>query len=409
MKLDLVKRQEKTDIPIPGAKFEHTKPDGTKEILTTDEAGKLTLTGVQYGTHRITEIEVMDGYEINGNLIEFHVAQDNKVTLTSKIDITLGNVVFDVTDEGHISVIVEDPLSPFTLRIHKENNKGKMLSGAEFTVYSDSDCTQEVAKGTTDSQGLLNMEGLKIGKQYYLQETKAPKGYRLPLDASGNPVTYEIRTESTPVKDEFIFYVNGKAFTTDSDGMFTVTGTKADRITNMTIVNNIGMKLPNTGSNTTMLLMMGALILGVITMIRWKRDRGGSMKKKTLKMLYALALSTAVAVSGGAGTIGTMQVAAAQARTMLNTQNGIADFRRGDASIIVQGNEGQTLKGKKFQVYKLFNAENSDGGESINYTFNDLYEKSLKTVVGKKIGKEASKVTEYEVIDFLLKSLEIRL
>lgn len=401
MKLDLVKRQEKTDIPIPGAKFEHTKPDGTKEILTTDEAGKLTLTGVQYGTHRITEIEVMDGYEINGNLIEFHVAQDNKVTLTSKIDITLGNVVFDVTDEGHISVIVEDPLSPFTLRIHKENNKGKMLSGAEFTVYSDSDCTQEVAKGTTDSQGLLNMEGLKIGKQYYLQETKAPKGYRLPLDASGNPVTYEIRTESTPVKDEFIFYVNGKAFTTDSDGMFTVTGTKADRITNMTIVNNIGMKLPNTGSNTTMLLMMGALILGVITMIRWKRDRGGSMKKKTLKMLYALALSTAVAVSGGAGTIGTMQVAAAQARTMLNTQNGIADFRRGDASIIVQGNEGQTLKGKKFQVYKLFNAENSDGGESINYTFNELYEKSLKTVVGKKIGKEASKVTEYEVIDYI--------
>ena len=87
------------------------------------------------------------------------------------------------------------------------------------------------------------------------------------MDASGNPVTYEIRTESTPVKDEFIFYVNGKAFTTDSDGMFTVTGTKADRITNMTIVNNIGMKLPNTGSNTTMLLMMAALVLGVITMI----------------------------------------------------------------------------------------------------------------------------------------------
>ena len=96
-----------------------------------------------------------------------------------------------------------------------------------------------------------------------------------------------------------------------------------------------------------------------------------------------------------------MQVAAAQARTMLNTQNGIADFRRGDACIIVQGNEGQTLKGKKFQVYKLFNAENSDGGESINYTFNELYEKSLKTVVGKKIGKEAAKVTEYEVIDYI--------
>lgn len=84
-------------------------------------------------------------------------------------------------------------------------------------------------------------------------------------------------------------------------------------------------------------------------------------------------------------------MAAAQARTMLNTQNGIADFRRGDASIIVQGNEGQTLKGKKFQVYKLFNAENSDGGESINYTFNELYEKSLKTVVGKRLEKKPLK------------------
>ncbi len=403
MKLDLKKVQEGTEIPIPGAKFEHTKPDGTKETLTTDENGALTFKALQHGHHAITELEVMDGYVVNENIIEFDVAEDNKVTLTSKIDATLGNVKFEVTDQGNISLVVEDLLSPFKLQIHKENNKDKLLAGAEFTLFSDKDCTQEVTKGITDDQGILNFDDLKVGQKYYLQETKAPAGYRLPLDESGNPVTYEIYTESTPVKDEFIFYVNGEAFTSDSDseGMFTVTGTKADRVAEMTIINNIGMKLPNTGSNTTMLLMMAALILGMVLLFGYRLERRKTMKKKTFKTFMALALSTVVAMSGVTGSIGSLQVQASEARTTVNTPNGVADFGRGDASITIQGNEGQTLKDKKFNVYKLFNAENSVGGESINYTFNEPYAESLKTVVGEKLGKEAAKVTEYEVIDYI--------
>lgn len=403
MKLDLKKVQEGTDIPIPGAKFEHTKPDGTKETLTTDENGALTFKALQHGHHAITELEVMDGYVVNENIIEFDVAEDNKVTLTSTTDPTLGNIKFEVTAQGNISLIVEDLLAPFSLKIHKLNNKDKLLAGAEFTLFSDKDCTQEVTKGITDDQGILNFEDLKVGQKYYLQETKAPAGYRLPLDESGNPVTYEIYTESTPVKDEFIFYVNGEAFTSDSDseGMFTVTGTKADRVAEMTIINNIGIKLPNTGSNTTLFLMMAALILGVILLFGYRLERRGNMKKKPFKTFMALALSTVVALGGVTSSIGSMQVQAAEARTTVNTPNGVADFRRGDASITIQGNEGQTLAGKKFNVYQLFNAENSVGGESINYTFNEPYAESLKTVVGEKLGKEAASVTEYEVIDYI--------
>ena len=133
---------------------------------------------------------------------------------------------FEVTAQGNISLTVEDLLAPFSLKIHKLNNKDKLLAGAEFTLFSDQDCTQEVAKEITDDQGILNFNELKVGQKYYLQETKAPAGYRLPLDQNGNPVTYEVYTESTPTKDEFIFYVNGEAFTSDSEGMFTVTGTK---------------------------------------------------------------------------------------------------------------------------------------------------------------------------------------
>lgn len=265
LRLDLVKKQAGTDIAIPGARFEHTKPDGTKETLETDADGRLSFKGLQYGHHVISEISVMDGYLLNGNVIEFDVSEKNEITLTSKIDPDLGKVEFQVTPEGNISLMIEDNLSPFKLFIHKENNKDKLLSDAEFTLYRDQECTQEVGKGTTNGEGILSLEGLEVGQIYYLRETKAPAGYRLPLDAKGDPVTYEIYTESTPVKEEFIFYVNGKAYTgtSDPDGMFTVTGTKADREVHMKIINTIGMELPDTGSAMTFFMLLGAMLTGL--------------------------------------------------------------------------------------------------------------------------------------------------
>ena len=67
----------------------------------------------------------MEGYLLNGNVIEFYVAQDNQISITSKIDDTLGKAEIQVTDKGNIIVTMEDPLAPFRLLIHKENQKGK--------------------------------------------------------------------------------------------------------------------------------------------------------------------------------------------------------------------------------------------------------------------------------------------
>ncbi|MDE6953836.1 MAG: isopeptide-forming domain-containing fimbrial protein [Erysipelotrichales bacterium] len=55
--------------------------------------------------------------------------------------------------------------------------------------------------------------------------------------------------------------------------------------------------------------------------------------------------------------------------------------------------EVQSLVGKKFNVYKIFDAENSAGMESINYTMNPEYAKALKKVTGKD--------TEYSIIDYI--------
>lgn len=234
-KLDLVKKQEGKDIVIPNAEFKHTKPDGTSEVVKTDKEGKLVFKGLQYGKHKLQEISVTEGYEINGNVITFTVAEDNTVTLTSKVDETEGKIKFEVTKEGNISIEMEDRLSPFDLIIHKINDKNKKLDGAEFALYADKACTSEIAKGVTENGGVLKFEDLQVDVKYYLQETKAPKGYRLPVDAFGKPVIYEIYAESAPVNWEM----------------------------HKTIENKIGRLLPVTGSTATPIILLAGVLFFV--------------------------------------------------------------------------------------------------------------------------------------------------
>lgn len=83
------------------------------------------------------------------------------------------------------------------------------------------------------------------------------------------------------------------------------------------------------------------------------------------------------------------------------TPNGVANLGGGSASITIKANDGQSMIGKKFSVYKLFDAENAEGMESINYTWNNEYKAAIQKVVGAALSKEASTVTEYEAIDYI--------
>lgn len=130
------------------------------------------------------------------------------------------------------------------------------------------------------------------------------------------------------------------------------------------------------------------------------------------KKRVALALTGILALTGVVGSIpmsmfqNDMAVVCAADGTEYSTVKGVATMGRGQAHIDITENEGQTLVGKKFNVYKLFNAENAKGGESINYTFNPTYEQALKNVVAKALTKAgttiaAADVTEYQVIDYI--------
>ena len=143
------------------------------------------------------------------------------------------------------------------------------------------------------------------------------------------------------------------------------------------------------------------------------------MKKKiAAKGLYA-ALAAATVITTFGGAVGAMPVFADEndgIQTLdagdYQVNDGHVDFGAGDAQITINSNKGQSLVGKRFEVFRLFDAENSAHGESINYTLNQKYAQALKTVVASALNQRdgsslsAADVTEYMVIDYIQTLLE---
>ena len=258
--LNIVKKEKGKDYAIEGAVFEHTLPDGTTETVTTDANGTCKFKALGYGQHKIREVSVPDEYTVNEGIVTFTVAKDNKITLDSNTAAD-NSMQFVVQPNGTASLSVEDTLAPYTLKVTKVNEKGKTLEGAEFTIYTDKDCRTKLAKIVTDSNGVATTEPLTVEKKYYLKETKAPQGYRIPKDAKGNDYVYEVYTKIND-KRQYEYYVNGELHTT-STGDYAIEGTVHERIVNLKVVNQTGLQMPETGTHTTLIL----LAIGVACMV----------------------------------------------------------------------------------------------------------------------------------------------
>lgn len=127
------------------------------------------------------------------------------------------------------------------------------------------------------------------------------------------------------------------------------------------------------------------------------------MEKRMMKICYMMTLAAVLCTSGTTGVTGIKSVYAAEneVQERAATTNGVLNLNNGPASITIKGNDGQSLKGKRFLVYQLFQAENAKGMESINYTFNPEYKKFVCYIVGQRIHKDERNVTEYDVIDYI--------
>ena len=272
IKFDIKKVQAGTSTPVEGAVFLHTMPNGSTKELTTNGSGEITITGLASGTHKIKEIKSPDGYQLNPNEVVFNVASGTgKITFTSG---TNSLIAQGTKDSGDGYATFGDKVNPFNLKITKTNEHGKALKGAEFTLYSDADCKNVVDKQTSDDKGLLSFKNLDVDKTYYFEETKAPQGYRIPVDENGKAYVHSVYVSATPQTDTFNFTVDGiKYDTSKTSGNIRLEGTKKDRVVAVDITNKTTQLLPETGSNGTILLIGLGVAVIAFALYKSKKDK----------------------------------------------------------------------------------------------------------------------------------------
>ena len=272
---NIVKKQYRTESVISGAVFKHTDPNGKVETVTTDKNGKASFRGLIDGKHTIEETYVDPAYFVNDHKIEFtvtggQISKEGLDKLQFEASGTNGSIKVTANKEDGYDAVIEDKPAYYKLQMHKVNDVDTKLAGAEFTLYSDAACTKVLKKGTTDSNGILTMEQLTIGQIYYLAETKAPNGYRLPLK-NGKPVVYTIRGDSSS-KDNFAIVVNDKTYS-GSSGEWYVSGSGSDRYAHFRVVNQRQTKLPNTGSHAMLIIVIAGLALVVGALVFERKNK----------------------------------------------------------------------------------------------------------------------------------------
>lgn len=272
IKFDIKKVQAGTSTPVAGAVFLHTMPNGSTKELTTNGSGEITITGLASGTHKIKEIKSPDGYQLNPNEVVFNVASGTgKITFTSG---TNSLVTHGTKDSGDGYATFGDKVNPFNLKITKTNEHGKVLKGAEFTLYSDADCKNVVDTQISDEKGLLSFKNLDVEKTYYFEETKAPQGYRIPVDENGKAYVHSVYVKATPQTNTFEFTVDGiKYDTSKTSGNVRLEGTKKDRVVAIDITNKTTQLLPETGSNGTILLIGLGVAVIAFALYKSKKDK----------------------------------------------------------------------------------------------------------------------------------------
>ncbi len=272
IKFDIKKVQAGTSTPVSGAVFRHTMPNGSTEDLETNSTGEITITGLASGTHKIKEIKSPDGYQLNPNEVVFNVASGTgKITFTSG---TNSFVTQGTKDSGDGYATFGDKVNPFNLKITKTNEHGKVLKGAEFTLYSDADCKNVVDTQISDDKGLLTFKNLDVEKTYYFEEAKAPQGYRIPVDEDGKAYVHSVYVKATPQTNTFEFTVDGiKYDTSKTSGNVRLEGTKKDRVVAVDITNKTTQLLPETGSNGTILLIGLGVAVIAFALYKSKKDK----------------------------------------------------------------------------------------------------------------------------------------
>lgn len=193
-------------IPLSGAKFTLFEEDETTEVasgLVTGDDGLVELPATVKldpdKIYKLKEITAPSGYVAKSNAVSV------KVSDYALLDGFTGLITMEVPNTKNTGRITVSKLSKET---------GKALAGAEFTLTKPDGSTQKLV---TNEVGLATFTGLDFGKEYAVQETKAPDGYlvsdegdqKVTLTGDNPTVTFvcyngraEVEIELNKVSDE---------------------------------------------------------------------------------------------------------------------------------------------------------------------------------------------------------------
>ena len=256
-----------------------------------NKEGFYKITPLDVGIHTLKEKKAGNNiYSLNNTVIKFEVKKNGIIEMISGFDDNSGVSYIKTANDnsGMILITEEDSLADTNLRIIKKDFKSKkVLSGAVFTLYSDSECKTKIDEQTTGTDGAVNFKKLKEGKMYFFKETKAPHGYTYNLDEFGNNKVYSFIVKKTVPSGMTIGISNdlvwnntaatllGKNYEISKTQTTSSTGSVEDNIqisiTNHPPFYSADSYLPKTGSTWTPLLVAGGLTIGLIAIICKKR------------------------------------------------------------------------------------------------------------------------------------------
>ena len=249
---------------LENAEFDLYNVTDKKKVGTykTDKNGNIAVFYLsRQKTYYLQETKAPDSYKLNDTKYYFYVDEKGAFSV-SDLNGTVEDGTFNVPFHGTMTITVKNEIDICNLRITKKNDNSKVLENAEFSLYSDKECTKEIEKGKTDKNGQLNFDRISVG-DFYLKETKAPAGYRLLED----PIKISLKN----VNGKFTFFVNDKEIKGD-DKNNSLTLENGLYTGNLTVINSRGSILPATGSPMTIVLTAAGVLCLLITIKRGKNN-----------------------------------------------------------------------------------------------------------------------------------------
>jgi len=249
---------------LENAEFDLYNVTDKKKVGTykTDKNGNIAVFYLsRQKTYYLQETKAPDSYKLNDTKYYFYVDEKGAFSV-SDMNGTVEDGTFNVPFHGTMTITVKNEIDICNLRITKKNDNSKVLENAEFSLYSDKECTKEIEKGKTDKNGQLNFDRISVG-DFYLKETKAPDGYRLLKD----PIKISLKN----VNGKFTFFVNDKEIKED-DKNNSLTLENGLYTGNLTVINSRGSILPATGSPMTIVLTGAGILCLLISIKRGKNN-----------------------------------------------------------------------------------------------------------------------------------------